>query len=285
LRATIKQNAHEFDSALADLDEVLGGQPTNAQAWLTKASILQVQAKYDDARRACQALTRLTARHVFLACLADITGVTGEAAKSQVVLRELLAHSGVSDPERIWISTMLAEIAARTGDVQVADRSFSEALKTRVKNQYLLGAYADFLLDRGRHEDVVHLLQHETRADGLLLRLAIAEQALGLSSFRDHVSTLTARFAASRDRGTNVHVREEARFTLQLLHNPQLALPLAQTNWNVQREPADARILLESALAAGNREAAKQVLDWLSTNHVEDWHLQHLAKLVQQASR
>lgn len=285
LRATIKQNAHEFDSALADLDGVLAGQPTNAQAWLTKASILTVQAKYDDARRACQSLARLTARHVFLACLADIAGMTGEAAKSRVVLRELLAHPGVSDSERIWILTMLAEIAARTGDAQVADRSFSEGLKVRVKNQYLLGAYADFLLDQGRHEDVVHLLQHETRADGLLLRLAIAEQALRVPCFQHHVATLTARFAASRDRGTSVHVREEARFMLQLLHNPQLALRLAQMNWQVQRESADAKILLESALAADNHEAAKPVLNWLSTNHVEDWHLQHVASLVQQASR
>jgi hypothetical protein len=45
----------------------------------------------------------------------------------------------------------------------------------------------------------------------------------------------------------------------------------------VQREPADARILLESALAAGNREAAQPVLDWLSANHVEDLRLQRLA--------
>ena len=55
LRATIQQNAHEFNEALADLDQVLAAQPTNAQAWLTKAAILQVQARYDDARRACQA--------------------------------------------------------------------------------------------------------------------------------------------------------------------------------------------------------------------------------------
>ena len=285
LRATIKQNAHEFDSALVDLDEVLSIQTSNAQAWLTKASILQVQARYDDARRACQPLARFTVRHVFLACLSDIAGVTGQAAKSQIVLRQLLAHPAVSDPERMWISTMSAEIAARTGDAQTADRSFSEILKTGVKNQYLLGAYADFLLDRGRHRDVVALLQHETRADGLLLRLAIAEQALRLPSFQDHVATLTARFAASRDRGTNVHVREEARFTLVLLGNPQQALPLAQMNWKVQREPADARILLESALAAGKYAAAKPVLDWLSTNHVEDSHLQRLANLVQQESR
>src|SRR5262245_34355498 len=235
LRATIKQNVHEFHSALVDLDEVLSIQPTNAQAWLTKASILTVQAKYDDARRACQPLARFAAYHVFLACLSDIAGVTGQAAKSQIVLRQLLAHPGVSASERTWISIMSAEIAARTGDAQKADRSFSEILKTGVKNQYLLGAYADFLLDRGRHRDVVHLLQHETRADGLLLRLTIAEQALKLPSFQDHVATLTARFAASRDRGTIVHVREEARFTLLLLHNARQALALAQTNWNLQR--------------------------------------------------
>jgi predicted Zn-dependent protease len=285
LRATIKQNAHAFDSALADLDGVLGIQPTNAQAWLTKASILQVQARYDDARRACQPLARLTARHVFLACLSDISGLTGLAAKSQKVLRGLLDHPGVSDSERVWISTMLAEIAARTGDAQTADRSFAEVLKTGVKNQYLLGAYADFLLDQGRHRDVLNLLQHETRADGLLLRLAIAEQALSLPSFRDHAAMLTARFSASRNRGTNVHEREEARFTLALLRNPQQALSLAQTNWHVQREPADARILLESALAAGNRAAAQSVLDWLSMNHVDDLHLQQLANLVQKETR
>lgn len=285
LRATIKQTGHEFDSALVDLDEVLDIQPTNAQAWLTKASILQVQARYDEARRACQPLARLTARHMLLACLSDIAGLTGQAAKSQRTLQELLYHPGLSDSERTWISVMLGEIAARTGDAQTAEWSFAEVLKTGVKNQYLLGAYADFLLDQQRHQDVVSLLQHGTRADGLLLRLAIAEQALGLSSFRDHVSTLTARFAASRDRGTNVHVREEARFTLVLLRNPQQALLLTQENWKVQREPADARIFLESALAAGNHEAAKPVLDWLSMNHVEDLHLQHLAKQVQQETR
>lgn len=285
LRATIKQSVHEFDSALADLDGVLGGQSTNAQAWLTKASILQVQARYDDGRRACQPLARLTARHVFLACLSDIGGVTGQAAKSQNILRELLDHPGLSESERIWISVMLGEIAARTGDAQVADWSFSEILKTGVKNQYLLGTYADFLLDRRRYQDVITLLQHETRADGLLLRLAIAEQALGLSSFRDHVSTLTARFAASRERGTNVHAREEARFTLVLLGNPQQALRLAQMNWKVQREPADARILLETALAAGNRTAAQPALDWFSMNHVEDLHLQKLVTLIQKDTR
>ncbi|MBK8278060.1 MAG: hypothetical protein IPK92_20165 [Nitrospira sp.] len=146
-----------------------------------------------------------------------------------------------------------------------------------------MSAYADFLLDQGRHQDVVSLLRSETRADGLLLRLALAEQALELPSFKSHVFELAARFAASRERGTSVHVREEARFTLALLKDAKKALPLAQANWNVQREPADARILLECALASRSRSAAQPIIDWLKTNHVEDFRLQQLVKQIQEA--
>ena len=284
LRATIRQNAHEFNEALADLDKVLAVQPTNAQAWLTKASILQVQARYDDARRACQRLARLAASHVLLGCLGDIAGVTGQSAKSRELLRAVFPNPGLSGREQIWIATILAETAARTGAIREAEESFSEAFKIGIKDQYVLGAYADFLLDQHRYQDVMSLLQSETRADGLLLRLALAEQALKLPSFRNHTAELTARFAAARERGTAVHVREEARFTLTLQHDAQRALPLAQANWNVQREPADARILLESALAAGNGSAAQPVLDWMKSTHVEDFHLQQLAKQIQETT-
>lgn len=282
LRATIRQNAHEFNEALADLDQVLAVQPTNAQAWLTKAAILQVQARYDEARRACQRLARLAASHVLLGCLGDIAGVTGQSVKSRELLRQVLSDTTLSGRERIWIATILAETTARTGAIREAEQSFTEAFKVGVKDQYVLGAYADFLLDQRRYQDIISLLQSETRADGLLLRLALAEQALKLPTFQNHTAELAARFAAARERGTAVHVREEARFTLTLQHDAQRALPLAQANWNVQREPADARILLESALAAKNPPAAQPVLDWMKSNRVEDFHLQQLEKQFQE---
>jgi tetratricopeptide (TPR) repeat protein len=283
LRATIRQNAHEFDQALTDLDQVLALQPTNAQAWLIKASILHVQARYDEARRACQRLARLAASHVLLGCLSDIAGVTGQSAKSLELLRAVLTDAGLVGRERIWIATILAETATRIGAIREAEQAFAEAFTVGVKDQYLLGAYADFLLDQGRYRDVISLVQHETKADGLLLRLALAEQALKLPTFQNHTAELTARFAASRERGTATHVREEARFTLTLQQDAQRALSLAQANWKVQREPADARILLESALAGKNPPAAKPVIDWLRANHVEDFRLQQLATQVQEA--
>ena len=163
------------------------------------------------------------------------------------------------------------------GDAKAAETFFAETRATGIKDYYLLGAYADFLLDQGRAPEVITLLQHETRADGLLLRLTLAEQNLDLPAATNHTVELAARFAASRERGTRVHMREEARFTLELLHDPKTALTLAQANWEIQKEPWDARLLLESALAVGSRNAAKPVIAWLNTNHAEYIRLQRLA--------
>ena len=284
LRATIKQNAHEFGPALLDLDRALTAQPTNIQAWLTKASILQVQARYPEARRACQLLTRLAARHIALACLTDIEGLTGHVTQNRRLLRTILDQSNVPDRERIWIFTILGELAARVGDTQEAERSYREAIAVGIKDQYLLGAYADFLLDQDRYQEVVRVLTPETKTDGLLLRLALAEQALHLPASKDHLAELAARFTASRDRGTRVHLREEARFTLALQHDPNTALALAQANWTVQKEPWDARLLLESALAAGNPRAARPVIEWLTSNQIPDLRLRALAQQVQGGS-
>lgn len=132
-------------------------EPTNAQAWLTKASILQVQTRYDEARRACQRLARLAASHVLLGCLSDIAGVTGQSAKSRELLRQVLSDAALSGRERIWIATILAETAARTEAIREAEQYFTEAFRVGIKDQYLLGAYADFLLDQGRYRDVVPL--------------------------------------------------------------------------------------------------------------------------------
>lgn len=277
LRATIRQNTHDFDLALADLNTVLIRQPANAQAWLSKAAILQVQGRYEEARHACQPLFRLTGRYVAAACAGDIASLTGHAKEGRDLLAAGLDRPGVPARERLWILTTVAEIAARTGDVKAAEQYFSEARNLGIRDQYLLGAYADFLLDQGRPQEVVTLLHQETRSDGLLLRLTLAEQTLHFAAVKGHTAELAARFAAGRARGLSVHVREEARFALALLHDPQKALALAQANWNVQKEPWDARLLLESALATGSRNAAGPVIEWLNRNHVEDTHLQQLA--------
>jgi hypothetical protein len=71
-------------------------------------------------------------------------------------------------------------------------------------------------------------------------------------------------------RGDTVHQREQARFELALRQDPAAAVRLAKANWQVQKEPADLRILLDCALASGDAEAARMVRDWLRSSRIED---------------
>lgn len=284
LRATLRQGRHDFDGALADLSAVLAAEPRNAQAWLTRAVILQVQGRYTEAVASCARLSRLASPLVAAACAADAAGRNGHAAESYELLREALDDAPDADAGvRLWALTILAEIAERRGDHRAAEEHFRQALALGLRDGYLLGAYADFLLDRGRAAEVRDLLADEVRADGLLLRLALAEQRLDDPDLPEHVAMLRARFDASRMRGDALHRREEARFALRLLDQPERALRLAEENWRVQREPWDARLVLEAALAAGAPSAAAPVVDWLREARLEDARIGSLIRRLEAA--
>ncbi len=283
LRATIRQSLHDFSNALADLSLALKIQPDNAQAWLTRATIQQVRGEFAESVRSCQPLERLAGELMATACWAGATSLNGQAESSYERLRKVLAAQRDAAPGlRMWVLTSLAEMAHRRGKSRDAEAHFREALALGVADAYLKAAYADFLLDQGRPAEVRALLKNQTRADGLLLRLTLAERALMARRAEEHADALKARFSASRMRGDSLHRREEARFTLHVLKQPHEALRLAQENWAVHREPWDARIYLEAALAARNPGAARPVLDWLRENRMQDVKL---ASLAEEAAR
>jgi tetratricopeptide (TPR) repeat protein len=277
LRATLRQRTHQFDAALADLATVLKADPRNAQARLTRATVLQVQGDYQGARQECLALEKPTRDLVHAACLASVDGASGALRESYRQLRAALdRYPNAQRGLQSWVLTSLAEMAMRAGLAQEAEGHFRAALSLDAADIYLLGAYADFLLDHDRSQEVVALLRDKTRADPLLLRYALALRAQQSPELPAQVEQLGERFAASRLRGDRVHLREEARFALHLLNAPAAALKLAQENWQVQKEPADVRVLLESALAAGDAAAVGAVVEWLGQSGLEDVQLSRL---------
>ncbi len=286
LRATILQSMHQFPAALAELDAVLRVDRNHAQAWLTRATILQVQGDYPQAKSSCAKLYALAPELVSVACIAGVAALNGQAAQGYALLRAVLGRNADADPEiKGWAWTLLAEMAARRGSDSAAEEHFRQALAANGADAYLLGAYADFLLDRNRPREVLALLAERTRNDALLLRYAIALKRLDAPGAGEQIEILRSRFAAAMLREDPLHRREQARFELQLLNHPETALRLAQQNWQVQKEPADARVFLEAAAAAGDRSAARPVLDWLRQTGLQDRALAPLlARLGEAAS-
>jgi tetratricopeptide (TPR) repeat protein len=268
-KAIVLQSVHEFGPALQELDALIAQDPADAQAWLTRASIRQALGRYDEAADDCTHLAALGAAVYSQACLAELQGLRGEPAEAYARLEALRAAHADQDA---WLSLIEAELAERRGDAPAAERHYRAALAGNA-DAYTRAAFADFLLDRQRPAEVIELLQGSERADALLLRLALAYQARGDARRDGAVAALQARFDAARLRGDTVHRREEARFELELLGRPQRALELARTNWDVQREPADARILLAAARAAGRDAEADPVRRFLAQQRLPDVRL------------
>ena len=277
-RGLLRQYRHDFASGMKDFERALLRDPgyVDARAW--RAAIFMVQADYAAAARECAALEGYASELTTTGCLAYVAATTGKTRAAYDQLNAALERQSNASPgARLWTETRLAEMAWRLGEVPLAERHFSAALKLGVTDNFLLAAYADFLLEQDRPEEVVALLRDWVRSDTLLLRLAIAEQRLKLPEARAHAQALADRFSAAALRGERLHMGEEARFLLDLRGDARAALAVALQNWKEQREPRDALVVLEAAAAAKDAKAAAPVLQWLDDTGFESARMKRIA--------
>lgn len=276
LRATLLQAHHQFDAALLDLDVILGQKPDDAQAWLTRATILRVQGRYPEAEQSCAQLHGLADDFIAALCASAVRGLFGELAAAVKDLRAIEAAALARPPAlRAWYWAELSEALERSGELRAAEAIYQAALADTGDDLGLRAAYADFLLDQSRAAEVLRWIPDESRADALRLRRLLAQQALGQTDTRLRTE-IADGFAAARRRDEELHLREEARYTLDVLADAPRALVLAQANWAVQHEPWDARLLLATAVAAGQPQAAAPVLTWMKETGYEDARLKPL---------
>lgn len=281
IRGQLRQYRHDFTGALADLGAVVAADPSNVEAHAWRAAIFMVQARYAEARAECIALEPHSSALFSTGCQAYVDATTGKTrAAYDRLARVLKEHPEASASSKLWNLTRLAEMARRLGLSDAAEKHFRDALSLGVTDNFLLAAFGDFLLDERRPAEVAEMLKGWARSDTLLLRLALAESALKLPSAPKRIQALDERFSEAGMRGEQLHLQEEARFRLHLKNDPSGALRLAVENWKAQREPRDAAILLEAALAARDRQAAQPALDWLEQSGFEDAGMRRTADAI-----
>ena len=277
IRGLLRQYRHDFAGALEDFAGALALDPNWAAAHAWRAAIFLVQADYAAAQQECDALQRLGRSTLLGGCTGLVQAYTGQLEAGYRSLQLALAATSDAD-NRLWLLTRLGEVAAWRGQTGQAEAHYREALGLGRDDGYLLAAWADFLLDAGRPAEVIEQLAGWEASDSLLLRLAEAGAALKRPDASRLAQMLDERFAAAGQRGDTTHRAEEARYRLRLRGDAAEALRLASENYRVQREPRDARILLEAAIAARDAGAAQVVRDWLRSSGFEDARLRRLGQ-------
>jgi hypothetical protein len=281
LRATIEQSLHDFVAARADLDRLIAIRPDDAQAHLTRAVVATVRADYAAARESCDAVARLAPPIVAATCRAPLDAMGGRAVDparryahvtaAYGALATALDHQRRATPAlRAWAMTTLAELAVQRGDEPAAAQHLATVLAIDPEDAYARAALADTKLAQHDPAGASALLAGYEQIDNLLVRRAIAEhEAHGPEAAR--LATLMHdRIAAAAERGDRVHQREEAMFVLAVDGDAPRALAIARANWDVQKELADARILVQAAVQAGEPDAAAPVVAWVRANGIED---------------
>ena len=317
MMATALQGLHQFADAQALLDRALIAEPQHAQAWLTKAALLQVQGDFAGARSACIPLMRLVDATVALGCIAAAQSMSGHLEPSFRSLSRMVEASPPRDPAtHSWLLGVLGEMAVRMDETRMAERSFRAAIEMDSANSYAKGELADLLLREARYEEVMSLLEDYAEQDALLLRLALAEHRLGKTCTDDKarasssprtpsfprassfprrresilseqmdsrlrgnddvggndspcwVAAYDARYRAAQRDNDTLHLREIARYLLEVRGDRAAALDTALLNWETQREPADIRIYWQAS--ASDTAARSLLTDWIARNGYED---------------
>jgi Tfp pilus assembly protein PilF len=270
LRATIEQSVHAFPEARADLDQLVRRAPGDAQAHLTRAVVATITADYAAARESCRAIAPLASALVVATCEAPLDALAGHADEAY---RKLAAQAGAARGDaavRGWALTQLAELAVMRGEPDTAEAHLAGALALDPEDAYARNLLADLLMATGHRADASRMLAGREAIDSHLVRRAIAEHELHGPDAERLVAAMRQRIAAAAERGDRIHLREEARFALAVELDAPRALRLARDNWGVQKELADARLLAEAALAAGDRDAAAPVIAWARATGVRD---------------
>jgi tetratricopeptide (TPR) repeat protein len=277
LHATILQSRHAFDAALTELDRALKARPDDAQAWLTRATVLRVLGRYADAMDSCRHLAVSADAAITTLCEQSLRGLTGHLQDAYASISSL-QQQDLPPEARAWRFSELGEMAERLGNDPAAEHWFREGLQIAPQDFYMRTACADLLLRQGRAAETLALLAGYESMEPMLLRIAIAHEQLHDDGATSADTALSSAFTVEQQRGDSVHRREQARYLLDVSHQPEAALAAAQENWRVQREPDDILILLRAAHDAHSGQAAQPALEFLEQQQLQDVRLEPYRK-------
>ncbi len=260
--ARILQHRHRFEEAAQAARAALDSPHTALNAHLLLARIQSVLGQRRAAQKTCAGVLPVGDVLMFSLCQLD-AGLGGrDVAATRSRLAELHRRFKPQGAIDRWMRLLLSEASGAMHDWAAAEAWMASE---QHRDSHWLMAWADVQLQRGQAAQVLERLAPlieplEQAEDGLLLRLALAENAVhgrgeGPRIWRQRAQQ---RMDLREQRNDAQHAAELARYQLELQHNVTAAMHWALLNWQQAREPSDQR-LLEAALHAALDPAQWQV--------------------------
>ncbi|CAM3568185.1 hypothetical protein [Polaromonas hydrogenivorans] len=277
LQATVQQGRHEFAASRAVLTAALARNPGHAQGWLNLAALERLSARYKESLAACDAVARAGQALYAEACRLETQSLQGRHQLAVQGLQALIDQT-TDAGQRSWLLSLLAESQERWGRDAAAAQAYARSLAAE-HDLYTAIAFSDLLLRTGQTAQALRILAPLPETDAVLLRRGAAWKRLGDARWTQARDMLQARVDELKRRGddASLHGRELALIALWLDEDAARALTLAQNNLQLQREPLDWWVALQSARLARDGAALARIETAISAAGLRDARLSSAA--------
>ena len=273
LRGLIKQGFHAFDVGLQDIDRAIALEPRRAEFWSWRFALHLLLADMASARQDTDEMARLFGSQeadVYRAVLLYRTGQPLPAV--QMLTRAMRSPDNQDASSQDWLGFHLGEAHRVAGQPAQAIALWGQRLKASPQSHLIRLSLADLLNQQGQYRQAKNTATATVTAangnapnntasmtDALLMQAVLASRGLKDPDESRLASQLEARLQSQALRQEALIERPKLIYQIAYGRDLKAGLALSIDNWQLQKEPPDAVLFAQAALALGQARAAELV--------------------------
>ncbi|PUE62717.1 hypothetical protein B9Z45_02585 [Limnohabitans sp. 2KL-17] len=290
LRGLVKQGFHEFDAGLQDIQQAIAKEPRRAEFWSWRFALHLLLADMTAARQDTEEIARLfdmQEAHVYRAVLLYRTG---QAQPAVDLLNTAIREAYFQDPSsQDWLGFHLGEAHRVAGQSDKAIAAWDKQLKVNPKSHLLRLSLAELLNQQGKYRQAKTIalgnadkLGTSTITDALLMQALLASRGLKDPDEPQLAKQMADRLQSQALRKESLIERPKLIYLIAYGQDPAAGLALSIDNWQLQKEPPDALLFIQAALAVNQPRAAEPVVQWAEQTGYTDPPLKRLVEQLKQ---
>lgn len=282
LRGLVKQGFHDFDAGLQDINAAIAREPQRAEFWSWRFALHLLKADMQAASRDGEEIERLFGRAEAQIYRAIVLYRTGRPLAAIDLLRGVISTADYQSPSaQQWLGFHLGEALRVAGQHELATATWDRLVKAYPNAHQLRLSLAELLNERGQFAQAQKVVGHQPNTDALLMQALLASRGLKDDQQERLAQTLQARFAAQALRQESLIERPRLIYLIAYGRDLAAGLALSIENWKLQKEPPDALLFAQAALALDQPRAAEPVLTWVKATGYSEPALDRLVQQIQ----
>lgn len=295
LRGLVKQGFHDFNAGLQDIDRAIALTPERAELWSWRFALHLLLADMRAAQQDTEEMARRFGPEEGQIYRAVLGYRTGQAPAAVQVLSRAIRLAPYQDASsQDWLGFHLGEAHRVAGQPARAAAVWTERLQVSPQSHLIRLSLADLHNQQGQYrqakDTATGRLTSKNRAqasqftaltDALLMQALLASRGLKEADEALLAGQLAARLQTQSLRQEALIERPKLIYQIAYGQDLKAGLALSIENWQLQKEPPDAVLFVQAALAVGQARAAEPVLSWAQQTAYTDPQLAPLLAQLQ----